>query len=36
LNITAANEFIKTKTVSDWKKEKPDLNKIPCVFGIGA
>ncbi len=35
LNITAANEFIKTKTVGDWKKEKPELNKIPCVFGIG-
>ena len=35
LNITAANEYIKTKTAGDWKKEKPDLNKIPCVFGIG-
>lgn len=34
-NISAANEFIKTKKVADWKKEKPDLNKIPCVFGIG-
>jgi 16S rRNA (cytidine1402-2'-O)-methyltransferase len=34
-NITAANEFIHTKKVNDWKKEKPDLNKIPCVFGIG-
>jgi 16S rRNA (cytidine1402-2'-O)-methyltransferase len=36
VNITAANEFIKTKTISNWKKEKPGLNKIPCVFGIGA
>jgi 16S rRNA (cytidine1402-2'-O)-methyltransferase len=34
-NITAPNEYIRTKKVSEWKKEKPDLNKIPCVFGIG-
>lgn len=34
-NITAVNEFIKTRTVTAWKKNKPDLNKIPCVFGIG-
>jgi 16S rRNA (cytidine1402-2'-O)-methyltransferase len=34
-NITAANEYIKTRPVASWKKEKPDLNKIPCVFGIG-
>lgn len=34
-NITASNELIKTKTASDWKKDKPDITKIPCVFGIG-
>ncbi|MGZ3867367.1 MAG: SAM-dependent methyltransferase [Bacteroidia bacterium] len=34
-NINAATEFIKTKTVADWKKIKPEINKIPCVFGIG-
>lgn len=34
-NLTAANEFIKTKSVSAWQKNIPDLNKIPCVFGIG-
>lgn len=34
-NINASSEFIKTKTVSDWKKAKPEINKIPCVFGIG-
>lgn len=28
-------EFIKTKTISDWKKEKPELHKIPAVFLIG-
>ena len=34
-NITAPDEFIKTKTISDWKKALPSINKIPCVFGIG-
>ena len=28
-------EFIKTKTINDWKKEKPELHKIPAVFLIG-
>ena len=31
--ITCAEEYIKTKTVAQWKKEKlPDLSKIPCIF----
>lgn len=34
-NITAPNELIKTQTVAEWKQNRPDLNKIPCVFGIG-
>jgi len=34
-NISAASEFIKTKSAGDWKNNKPELNKIPCVFGIG-
>ena len=34
-NINSSSGFIKTKTVSDWKKSKPEINKIPCVFGIG-
>jgi len=34
-NISASSEFIKTQSAADWKKNKPDLNKIPCVFGIG-
>ncbi len=34
-NISSATEFIKTKTIADWKKAKPEINKIPCVFGIG-
>ncbi len=31
-NITAENEFIKTKTVANWKKQKPTLEKLPAVF----
>ena len=31
--ITTDKEFIKTKTVSEWKKSKiPDINKIPTLF----
>lgn len=30
--LTSADEFIKTKTISDWKKEKTDLNKKPAIF----
>jgi 16S rRNA (cytidine1402-2'-O)-methyltransferase len=31
-HITAANEFIRTKTVAEWKKEMPALAKEPAVF----
>ncbi len=30
--ISCENEYIKTKTVAEWKKEKPQLNKRPTVF----
>lgn len=30
--ITSANEFIKTKSIADWKKEKVDLHKKPVIF----
>ncbi|MDR2010502.1 MAG: SAM-dependent methyltransferase [Bacteroidales bacterium] len=33
-NITGDGEFIRTKLVSEWKKEKIDLNKQPCIFII--
>ena len=34
--ITCAEEYIKTCTVAEWKKEKlPDLGKIPAIFVIG-
>lgn len=28
-------EYIKTKTIQQWKREKPDLHKIPTVFVLG-
>lgn len=31
-DITLATEFIRTKPIYAWKKEKPDLNKRPCIF----
>ena len=31
-NLTAANEAIQTKTVAEWKKQIPDLHKIPVIF----
>lgn len=36
VDITSANEFIKTKTVADWKKEKIDLHKKPVIFLLQA
>ncbi len=29
------DEFIKTKTIKDWRKNKPELHKIPAVFVLG-
>ena len=31
-NITQDDEFIKTRTVSEWKKNKPELHKKPTIF----
>ena len=31
-DITLPTEFIKTKSIEDWKKHFPDLNKRPCIF----
>lgn len=31
-DITLPTEFIKTKTIAEWKKQKLDLNKRPCIF----
>lgn len=31
-NITCEGEYIRTKTLKEWKGNLPDLNKIPCIF----
>ena len=37
VDISGQTEFIRTKTVSDWKNsERPDLHKRPAVFAIMA
>jgi 16S rRNA (cytidine1402-2'-O)-methyltransferase len=33
-NITLDNEFIRTKSIGEWKKQIPDLSKKPCIFSI--
>jgi 16S rRNA (cytidine1402-2'-O)-methyltransferase len=30
--LTSSDEYIKTKTVADWKKEKTDFHKKPVIF----
>ena len=35
-DITLQSEFIKTKTIAEWKKQKPQLNKRPTVFVLQA
>lgn len=34
-DITSENEMIITKTVADWKKNPPDLEKKPVIFILG-
>ena len=31
-NITCENEFILTKSIQEWKKNPPQMAKIPCIF----
>lgn len=31
-DISGADEYIKTKTIKDWRKQKPELKKLPAVF----
>ncbi|KIX19696.1 SAM-dependent methyltransferase [Flavobacterium sp. 316] len=33
-DITLPTEYIKTKTIKEWKKDKVDLHKRPCIFII--
>lgn len=34
-DITSAKQFIKTKTVKQWRSQKPDLHKKPTIFIFG-
>ena len=34
-NINGDNELIKTDTVQNWKKNMPELHKVPCIFLLG-
>lgn len=31
-DITLESEFIKTQTIADWKKQKINIHKRPCIF----
>ena len=33
-DLSASTEFVRSKTVAAWKKQTPDLNKRPAVFGL--
>lgn len=33
-NITCEGEYIRTRTIKEWKGKLPDLTKIPCIFLI--
>ena len=33
-NITVENGWVKTKSITNWKKEIPDIHKIPAIFAI--
>ncbi len=35
INLTAPDEQITTQSVSEWRKKKPTLEKVPAVFLIG-
>jgi 16S rRNA (cytidine1402-2'-O)-methyltransferase len=35
-NVTGEDEYIKTKTIADWKNTTIDLHKKPCIFLIFA
>ncbi len=32
VNITGKQEWIKTKTIAEWQKNKPDIHKRPAIF----
>ena len=34
-DLTLPTQFIKTKTIKEWKQQKPELNKRYCIFLLG-
>jgi 16S rRNA (cytidine1402-2'-O)-methyltransferase len=36
VDITGKNEWIKTRTIADWQKNKPDIHKRPAIFLLHA
>jgi 16S rRNA (cytidine1402-2'-O)-methyltransferase len=36
VDLTGPTEFIKTKTVAEWRKSKPDIHKRPAIFLLQA
>lgn len=36
MNITSYDEQIDTKSISEWKKSKTEINKVPVIFLLGA
>ena len=36
VDITGATEWIKTKTIAEWQKNKPDIHKRPAIFLLQA
>ena len=34
-DITLDTEFIKTKSIAEWKKQKPNIQKRPAIFVLG-
>jgi len=34
-NINAEDEMIRTDSIQNWRKNKPDLHKVPCIFLFG-
>lgn len=35
MDITGESEFIKTKTIGEWKESIPEIGKAPCIFLLG-
>lgn len=31
-NLTCADEYVRTRTLKEWRASVPDLSKIPCIF----